>query len=490
MLFNSFPYLFLFLPIVAVCFHLLGRRWPSLAKSLLILASLVFYGSWKPVYLPILLVSILVNFAFGSLLAYLAPAGAGPSGRPPWWAARLATALGPRALLVLGVAFNLGLLGFFKYFDFISINAAWVMGVDDPPLLEMLIPLGISFYTFQQIAYLADVRKGICDQYRLLDYALFVSFFPQLVAGPIVHHREMMPQFKRPELFRADWGNRATGLCLIVIGLFKKVFVADTFAVWVNKGFAAGHPLSLLDSWGTSLSYTFQIYFDFSGYCDIALGSALMFNIILPLNFDSPYKAGDIQDFWRRWHMTLSRWLRDYIYIPLGGNRKGVPKSLLFVFITFLLGGIWHGANWTFALWGVLHALALIISRLWKLGGYRLPRPLGWLVTFLFVNFAWVLFRAESITKAWHMFLAMLGQSAAPAWSHAVVNLHTLAYLVIFAFVCLALPNSMQWASRLEGYLATRPRLAAATLGASALGCLSLIKLASMAPSEFIYFNF
>ena len=255
--------------------------------------------------------------------------------------------------------------------------------------------MAISFFTFQQIAYLVDSYRQETKEYDFLNYALFVTFFPQLIAGPIVHHKEMMPQFAKTRNKVKNYRNIATGLFVFSIGLFKKVVIADTFAVWATQGFDVATTLNLFEAWATSLSYTLQLYFDFSGYTDMAIGLALLFNIRLPVNFNSPYKATNIQDFWRRWHITLSRFLRDYVYIPLGGNKKGSFRTYNNLMATFVIGGLWHGAGWTFVFWGLLHGLALTVQKLWSKLGLKLWTWLAWLITFNFVNIAWVFFRAK-----------------------------------------------------------------------------------------------
>jgi len=299
-----------------------------------------------------------------------------------------------KALLTFGIVVNLGLLGYFKYSDFFIENLNTVFDTDIS-LLHLALPLAISFYTFQQIAYLVDSYRCETKEYDFLNYAVFVTFFPQLIAGPIVHHAEMMPQFATMRNKVKNYHNIALGLFIFSMGLFKKVAIADTFAVWATNGFDVAEKLELIEAWATSLSYTFQLYFDFSGYTDMAIGIALLFNIKLPINFNSPYKATSIQDFWRRWHMTLSRFLKDYVYIPLGGNRKGESRTYVNLFTTFLLGGIWHGAGWTFVFWGALHGLALMIHRAWHSLGLKLPTLLAWFITFNFVNVTWVFFRAK-----------------------------------------------------------------------------------------------
>jgi len=311
---------------------------------------------------------------------------------------------GRKSILIFGIVFNLSLLGYFKYTDFLieNFNLAFNSNAE---LLNLALPLAISFFTFQQIAYLVDSYRQETKEYDFLNYALFVTFFPQLIAGPIVHHKEMMPQFANTRNKVKNYRNIAMGLFIFSIGLFKKVVIADTFSVWATNGFDVATTLNLFEAWATSLSYTFQLYFDFSGYTDMAIGLALMFNIRLPINFNSPYKATNIQDFWRRWHMTLSRFMRDYVYIPLGGNKKGGFRTYNNLMATFVIGGLWHGAGWTFIFWGFLHGLALMVQRFWSKLGFKIWTWVAWLVTFNFVNIAWVFFRA----KEWDDALKVLG---------------------------------------------------------------------------------
>ena len=262
------------------------------------------------------------------------------------------------------------------------------------------MPIAISFFTFQQIIYLVDSYRGETKEYAFLNYSVFVAFFPQLISGPIVHHKEMMPQFENNRNKIINHENIAIGMLFFSIGLFKKVVLADTFATWATNGFDRAEILYFFEAWATSLSYTFQLYFDFSGYADMAIGIGLLFNIRLPINFNSPYKSRDIRDFWRRWHITLSRFLRDYVYIPLGGNKGTSIKTYNNLMVTFLIGGIWHGAGWTFVFWGLLHGLALVLQRLWSSFGLKMPTLLAWFITYNFVNLAWVFFRAESFSDA------------------------------------------------------------------------------------------
>ncbi len=404
-----------------------------------------------------------------------------------------------RLLLFLGIGGNLGLLAYFKYADFFigNINALFSAHFS---LLGLILPLAISFFTFQQIAYLADAYQGKAREYDWLNYALFVSFFPHLIAGPIVHHREMMPQFASAENKTWNYENVSRGLFLFFTGLFKKVIIADTLATWASFGFGQAASLSLLEAWMVSLSYTFQIYFDFSGYSDMALGLALMFNIRLPINFNSPYKSLNIQEFWRRWHMTLSRFLRNYLYIPLGGNRYGDIKLYRNLIITFLLGGLWHGAAWTFVFWGFLHGLALVVHRLWQKSGLQMKRALAWFLCFNFINLTWVFFRASSWTEAINVIKGMLGLNGVilPARlaervaafvpvgvSFGDFSLPDPSRLVLWLsaslFLVLLWRNSME----LEGDFTPGLRNA---LWVGAMALAAILSLSGV--SEFLYFNF
>lgn len=382
MLFNSYEFIFIFLPITFfIYFYLNSKRLTEVAKGFLVFSSLFFYSYWEIKYLPIILASMLFNYVIGSTLS-------------KYNSKKNKKTFSKRYILIFGIICNVSLLGYFKYANFFIENFNLFAG-SDIELLHLLLPLAISFFTFQQIAYLVDSYRNETKEYDFLNYALFVTFFPQLIAGPIVHHKEMMPQFANIKNKVKNYRNIALGIFIFSMGLFKKVVIADTFAVWANAGFDIATTLNFFEAWATSLSYTFQLYFDFSGYTDMAIGIALLFNIKLPINFNSPYKALDIQDFWRRWHITLSRFLRDYIYIPLGGNRKGATRTYVNLLATFVIGGFWHGAGWTFIFWGFLHGVALAINRLWQSIGFKLPKVIAWFITFNFVNIAWVFFRAK-----------------------------------------------------------------------------------------------
>jgi len=417
MLFNSYIFIFAFLPLTFVLyFYLHSREKHTEAKAFLVLASLFFYAWWNVLYLPIMIASIMLNFFIGKRLV---------NKREKW-------------LLIFGLIGNISLLGYFKYADFFIENFNLFSGTDIP-LLHLVLPLAISFFTFQQIAYLVDSYKGFTKEYSKLDYLIFVTFFPQLIAGPIVHHKEMMPQFAQKENWFIQHENITKGLFIFSLGLFKKVVIADTFALWATQGFDASASLNFFEAWTTSLSYTFQLYYDFSGYTDMAIGLALLFNIKLPINFNSPYKALNIQDFWQRWHITLSRFLKEYIYIPLGGNRRGTTSTYSNLLITFILGGIWHGAGWTFLFWGILHGMAMVIHRLWQRVNITLPTLLSWFITFNFINFAWVFFRAKSFEDAIKVIEGMLGFNGLGV---DFSNKFMIGFFTIMIAITLLSPNS------------------------------------------------
>ncbi len=389
MLFDTYEFILIFLPITFFMYFYLNKKKMILAgKIFIVFASLFFYSWWNIIYLPILLLSVLFNYFISRKML------------------NINNIKKKKFLLFFGLLCNLLLLMYFKYMDFFIDNINFLFD-SELSKINLLLPLAISFFTFQQIAFLVDNYKGIIKDCTFLNYILFVTFFPQLIAGPIVHHKEMMPQFISKKNIIKNYKNILNGLFIFFVGLFKKVIIADTFAGWANYGFDESKTLSFFEGWGTSLSYTFQLYYDFSGYTDMAIGAALLFNIKLPYNFNSPYKAINIQDFWRRWHITLSRFLKDYIYIPLGGSYNGHFSTYTNLMITFLLGGLWHGAGWTFILWGLLHGVALIIHRLWVQLGFKLWCVLSWFITFNFVNIAWIFFRANNLDDAQKVLYAM-----------------------------------------------------------------------------------
>jgi len=410
MLFNSYDFIFLFLPIVLFGFFQLARINHGWATGWLVLASLFFYGYWNPAYIGLLLGSIMCNYAFGLWISqYKAP----DSG---------SKAVRAKQLLIIALAANLGLLGYYKYAHFFVGNLALLLG-KNWSLGEIILPLGISFFTFTQIAFLVDVYQGKVKEFNFTHYILFVTYFPHLIAGPIMHHKELMPQFAKPEIYRFNYENLAVGSTLFFIGLFKKTILADNISAYVTSVFAAsgrGVELPFVDAWSGALYYSFQLYFDFSGYSDMAIGLSRMFGVTLPANFYSPYKSVNIIEFWRRWHMTLSRFLRDYLYIPLGGNQNSMLRRCRNLIITCLLGGLWHGADWTFVLWGGLHGFYVVINHVWhkfrQAMGQNIEQSLSWplhalsvLVTFLAVTVAWVIFRSPDIHTAIAILKAMAG---------------------------------------------------------------------------------
>lgn len=483
MLFNSYVFIFLFLPVTFAVYFLLGARWgrERASRAWLVAASLFFYGWWNPSYVLLILGSLVFNYAAGRHLA----SGGSVLG------------LRGRGLLGLAVAANVALLGYYKYTDFFIANANLALGTDWP-LQHIVLPLALSFFTFQQIAYLVDSQRGLTREYDFLNYALFVTFFPQLIAGPIVHHSEMMPQYARPRNRIMSQRNIAAGLLLFALGLFKKTAVADTFGVWATLGFDQLETLSFFRAWGTSLSYTMQLYFDFSGYVDMATGAALLFNIRLPMNFNSPYRALDIQDFWRRWHITLSRFLRDYIYIPLGGSRKGPGRTAANLMLTFLIGGLWHGAGWTFVFWGFLHGAGLVVHRLWTGAGGRLPRWAAWLLTFNFVNVAWVFFRATTWDDALKVLSGMLGFNGVSVYRSLAGVAEVLPFvtnsgeaLVVTGSLWAASLGAVlfiAWRDSLELHGAFRPNRRYAAL--TSLCAMAALLTMQNSVSEFLYFNF
>jgi D-alanyl-lipoteichoic acid acyltransferase DltB (MBOAT superfamily) len=394
MLFNSYEFIFLFLPITfGVYFWLNKKRLTSASKGWLVFASLFFYSWWNILYLPLILGSILFNFTIGSTISRIENTV-------------ITKGISRKTLLTFAIISNLLLLGYFKYMDFFISNANILLNTH-LDLMHIILPLGISFFTFTQIAYLVDAYRDEIKEMDYLNYTLFVTFFPHLLAGPILHHKEMMPQFDAIKNKVINYRNISAGLFLFSVGLFKKVVLADTFASWANAGFNTTQALNIIEAWATSLSYTFQLYFDFSGYTDMALGVALLFNIRLPINFNSPYQALDIQDFWRRWHITLSRFLRDYIYIPLGGNRTSDLRIYANLFTVFLIGGLWHGASWMFIIWGALHGFAIVLHRFYKQLGFTMNKYLAWFITFNFINITWIFFRAKNWEGASNVLTSM-----------------------------------------------------------------------------------
>ena len=388
MLFNSYQFIFAFLPVSFFgYFYLNHKRLTTASKSWLVFASLFFYSWWNIVYLPLILTSVFFNYAIASAIVE--------------YDELKKKYFSKKSLLQIGLVFNIGLLAYFKYADFFISNTNSLVNTEIG-LLYLALPLAISFFTLQQIAFLVDSYEGLAKEKNFLNYIMFVTFFPQLIAGPIVHHKEMMPQFVSIRNKAKNYKNIVLGLFILSIGLFKKVVIADTFAIWATAGFDTATTLDLFEAWFTSLSYTFQLYFDFSGYTDIAMGAALLFNIKLPINFNSPYKATGIIDFWQRWHITLSRFITAYIYTPLvkSFDNLNFHKAMIATIVTFLIAGLWHGASWMFVIFGGLHGLALVVNNYWKKSKIKMNKILAWFITFNFVNISLVFFRAEELRDA------------------------------------------------------------------------------------------
>lgn len=488
MLFQSVEFLVYFLPAVLVGFWFLVKldrfAW---AKVWLVAASVVFYSWWKLDYLLILVISVLVNYFIGRLMF-------GKSRTPE-----------AKRYLIAALVFNIGVLFIFKYFDFFVTNVNALLGTDIT-LLKWLLPLGISFFTFQNIAYQIDVYEGLAEEHSLTNYCLFIAFFPQLIAGPIVHHSEMMPQFKQKPRFKSKLFY--TGLLIFTMGFLKKVGFADTFGMWANSGYQNVSELNFIEAWATSLCYTFQLYFDFSGYSDMAIGIGLMFGITLPENFDSPFRSLSIIEFWQRWHITLTRFLSAYLYTPIVRSFKTLNfrNAMLGSFIAMVLTGLWHGASWTFVAFGAVHGAAIVLNHTFRRTKRRLFVPLSWLLTFLFCNAGFVIFRAESLAQAGQVFRAMLGfngivldpslfgrfsflsdygVSFGP-WLLHVGQLDRkliLMLMVAFGLVFFA-RNTRQWGEGLRLNMA-----GALTLALTVFFCANLA-ISTSNPSEFLYFNF
>jgi alginate O-acetyltransferase complex protein AlgI len=393
-LFNSYIFIFAFLPITLIIYFFLAKkRWINAAVTWLAMASLFFYAYWNPIYLILLLISIGINFITGKILDRAAP-----------------QSQQAKLILIGGITINIAILAYYKYTIFLikTINQLFTLNLALP---HIILPLAISFHTFTQIAYLVDIyRRDIKNHnYDIISYILFIAFYPQLIAGPILRHYELIPELQQAKTYIFSYKNFAKGLTIFIIGLGKKVLIADNLSLWVTPIFKHIEQLSFVEAWLGALSYTFQLYFDFSGYSDMAVGLGLMTNIKIPINFNSPYKSTSIIDFWRRWHITLSNFLRDYLYIPLGGNRKGELRRYFNLIITMLLGGLWHGAGWSYVVWGGMQGLFLSANQFWRKLNIKMPSFLAWLITFLAIVFSWVIFRASTLSEGLTMLQTMLG---------------------------------------------------------------------------------
>lgn len=519
MLFNSYLFLLVFLPVTLLVFFQIGRYSQLLAALWLFMMSLFFYGWWNPIYVGLLLGSIVFNYSIGLALSREALPR---HSQCKYW------------MLFIGIVSNIGLLAYYKYANFFVENINTSLQLDWQ-FTNVMLPLGISFFTFTQIAFLVDAYRGEVKESNFIYYGLFVTYFPHLLAGPVLHHKEMIPQFTLQASYQVDWRNISVGTTIFTMGLFKKVWLADSIAPYANPVFsiaANGGTLTFLEAWGGALAYTFQLYFDFSGYSDMAIGLSRLFGVRLPLNFNSPYKAVNIIDFWRRWHMTLSRFLRDYLYFSLGGNRKGVALRYLNLIVTMVLGGLWHGAGWTFVVWGLLHGVFLVINHAWhqmrKALGHNIEqftiigRFTGIALTFFVVVIGWVFFRANSFDAAFSMLEGMFGLNGVilpsswyglPHWRvtalledfgtqygvlSAYENLDNAWYWIVALWICVwVAPNTQQimaaYNPALEKiihparYFLFKESRAFALLVGGVLG-VSLLSMRRV--SEFLYFQF
>ncbi|MBN1254998.1 MAG: MBOAT family protein [Deltaproteobacteria bacterium] len=518
MFFNSYLFIFIFLPITFLGYHLISQlRCHHLTVWWLVGASLLFFGWYNPAYLYLLTCSILVNFALGKILAnrlYIKH---------------------QKAILILGIGVNLVLLGYFKYANFFINNVNTVFD-SDLHINMVILPLGISFWTLQQVAYLVDAYRGKIDKHSFIDYCLFVSFFPKLISGPILRFNETIPQLTKDNATYISSENIAVGLSFFFIGLFKKVILADGIAEYATSVFDAavlGTTLTFFEAWIGALAYTFQLYFDFSGYCDMAIGLGLIFGIRLPLNFYSPYKAVSIIDFWRRWHITLSNFLRDYLYIPLGGNRKGPTRQCINLMIVMAIAGLWHGAGWTFVIWGSLHGFYLTLNHTWQRflqKAWRSPKKDNWwskrvsiLITFVAVTIAWVFFRAENLSAAIGVLEGLVGLNGfvLPIFPETLKSIEHLlehlgitfasqpfamhigiGWILISLAICWLLPNTQQYMGNyqaaLDGFyrkieLSSRQwlRWKPSFLNAVVVAAIAVFAVLGLnRASEFLYFRF
>ncbi len=489
MLFNSAIFILGFLPIVLLLY--LGLEYwrkEAIAIMWLFIASLFFYAWWNWPYVLLLLGSIIGNYLLGKILTR--------------WC--------NKKILIIAISANLFLIGYYKYHNFFLENINYISDLQ-LPYANIFLPLGISFFTFQQIAFLIDVYSKKLTVTNFSNYALFISFFPQLIAGPIVHYHEIVPQMGQRRSLVVVNQDLKIGFSIFLIGLFKKFAIADTLAIYASPIFIQADSLAVLDgmiAWRATIAYAFQIYFDFSGYSDMAIGLGRLFGLRLPLNFFSPYKALNISDFWRRWHITLSRFLRDYLYIPLGGNKKGHLNTVVNLLTVMFLGGLWHGAGWNFIIWGMLHGFYLVCYHgFYNIRGYlpNLPtiitRIIAWSVTFIAICIAWVFFRAETLPGALHMLQAMFDFNH---WQFTF-QLEIDIYLLLTGLITIFLPNTwqlmrdyapsitlppktlvyMQWAEKLAWRFNARWAIFSGLLLA-----IIIVLMVNGQPTEFIYFQF
>ena len=468
MLFNSYEFIFCYLPIVFCGYFVLAKyRYTKVATVFLMVASLSFYAYWDIHYLPLLLLSIIFNYRIGCYIERYRK----------------------KILLAIGIGVNFLLLGYFKYTVFLLVSLNDILQTEFI-VPNIVLPLGISFFTFTQTAYLIDAYRGETKGYSFWTYGLFVTIFPHLIAGPIIYHRDMIPQFSRLRNFVINYRNIAIGLTFFSIGLFKKTIIADGIAPWANYAFSHVAGLSFFEAWVGTIAYMLQLYFDFSGYSEMAIGLGLLFNFKFPINFYSPYKALSFIDFWRRWHITFSTYLRNYLYIPLGGNRRGKIRQFSNIFLTFLLGGLWHGAGWNYILWGCMHGVFIMINHLWKAFGRPLSPFISWNLTFWTLSLTMVMFRAANVSDGIHMIKTMLQVTTIfPSGTYGIAlgrlqfgnefTVFILLGLMIFILWSKSVPELMkQFQPNLKWMLVT--------------AILFLISLLTMSGgvSEFLYFQF
>lgn len=446
MLFNSYEFLFAYLPVVFIFFFFIAKKNHRHAATFLGVASLFFYAWFSIKSLPLLLGSIVINYLFGLKISEKQN----------------------KKLLIIALIFNLGLLSFFKYANFFIENSNSIIAISSQSTwsisaLDIALPIGISFFTFTQIAFLVDCYQGKVREKNFSHYLLFVTYFPHLIAGPVLHHAQMMPQFADKKTYQINYEKIALGILIFTTGLAKKILIANPLGEYADTFFNAITPEStpsFANSWLGTLAYTFQIYFDFSGYTDMAIGLSMLFGIKLPINFNAPYQATGMIDFWRRWHISLSTFLREYLYIPLGGNRHGIGRRYINLLITMVLGGLWHGANWTFILWGMAHGLLLSINHYWQslsISQYldkRLMKPIWWAITFVMICFTWVIFRVDHIDHLAPIFKGLIGahgfDNVKTIWDFGNLKASTLYNLVAISLLIVWLGKPSH---KVEGFL-------------------------------------
>ncbi|HCP2902146.1 TPA: MBOAT family protein [Escherichia coli] len=480
MLFNSFEYSILFLPITALIYFFLKKVNLNLSKVWVCAISLYFYSFFTYQFMPLLIASMAINFMIIKLIL----------------------SHGDKKYIVSSVLFNVTSLGYFKYCNFFASNIDSILGLNIGHL-DVVAPLAISFYTFQQISLSVSAHRKQITEVTLLDYGSYILFFPKLISGPITNFETITSQFNSKKNYFGKYF--APGIFIFSVGVFKKVVLSSYFGSIADQGYASISALGALEAWITSLSYSIQLYFDFSGYTDMAIGSALLFGVVLPINFNSPYIATDLQDFWRRWHITLSTWLRNYVYIPLGGNRKGVFRTYLNLFLTFLIGGFWHGAGWNFLAWGALHGAGLVIHRYWSQNGFRMPSVVGWFVTFNYVNITWIFFRTDSLNDAFSLLKKMFAgydslvsgfkytQPFADSFLYEASKggFYMIAVCAIAIMACLINVNSNVFMRMIKEHKrGIAWNLLAPCLCAFGVCIAVIASMGGAAPGSFIYFNF